>query len=54
MKLIIALKGKGNTGKSTTIKHLFRMLLSSGFVEIDGNFERFNDFWGVVIKSDKR
>jgi len=54
MKLIIALRGKGNTGKSTTIKHLFQLMLSSGFSEVDGNYGRFNDFWSVLIKSEKK
>lgn len=53
-KFILALRGPGNTGKSTTIHLLYKLMNMSGFNDIEGNFGKFKDFWCVFEKGGKK
>ena len=51
MNTIIALRGKGNSGKSTTIRLLYDILLQDGFQLIQSNFQiEGGDFIAVYSK----
>ena len=54
MNTIIGLKGRGNSGKSTTIRILYELLLQDGFQLISGNFKPSGgDFNSVFTKNGK-
>lgn len=55
MNTIIALKGKGNSGKSTTIRLLHDLLLQNGYQLNSSNFHvDGGDFISVFSKNGKR
>lgn len=57
MKKIIALRGAGSTGKTSTIRLLYNMLLANGYEYIYSTFEnegRKKDFLAVFIKDGKK
>lgn len=55
MNTIIALKGKGNTGKSTTIRLLHELLLLNGYQLINSDLHvNGGDFIAVFSKKGKR
>jgi len=50
-KRIIALKGKGNSGKTTAINLLPNILKENGFEQVSNKYKKFgNDFRDVFIK----
>jgi len=53
MKRIIALRGKGNSGKTTTIRILHDLLMTNGYTEVQSNF-RINsgDFTTIFNKKN--
>lgn len=54
MKKIIALKGKGNSGKTTTIKALHGLLLQNDYQPVVGTLKILGgDFRAVLIKNGK-
>lgn len=54
MKTIIALRGKGNSGKSTTIRILHDLILSNGYQQISSNFRGDGgDFTAIFSKKGK-
>lgn len=54
MNTIIALRGRGNSGKSTTIRLLYDLLLQNGYQIISSNFNAASgDFIAVFSKNGK-
>jgi hypothetical protein len=54
MNTIIALRGRGNSGKSTTIRLLYDLLLQNGYQIIRSNFNvTGGDFIAVFSKNGK-
>lgn len=54
MKKIIALRGAGGTGKTSTIRLLHNILLANGYERIYSTFEIKKDFLAVFSKGGKR
>lgn len=54
MKVIIALRGSGSTGKTTAIEMLRSLMIDKGFAEADGNHQQFKDFWCIFEKDGDR
>lgn len=55
MKKIIALKGKGNVGKSTTIRdELYPLMLENGFEKIQSIGEPNTDIYAILEKDNIR
>jgi hypothetical protein len=53
MKAIIALRGRGNSGKSETIRILHDLLLQNGYAQVRSDFRTDgNDFITVFSKSE--
>lgn len=54
MKTIIALRGKGNSGKTTTIRILHDLLLTNGYTQVRSNFRiDSGDFIAIFKKKNK-
>ncbi|MBB6005431.1 hypothetical protein [Arcicella rosea] len=54
MSIIIALRGKGNSGKTTTIRILHNLLLANGYVQVRSNFSvNGGDFITIFSKKGK-
>jgi len=54
MKKIFALRGKGNSGKTATIRILHDLLLKNGFQLINSNFSINGwDFYSIFQKNNK-
>lgn len=55
MSRIIALKGRGNSGKTTTISLLPNILLANGYSRVAGMFQQHgSDFLGVFENGKQR
>lgn len=54
MKIIIALRGKGSSGKTTTIRLLHDVLLANGYLLVHSNLRAKGDFTAVFSKKNKR
>ena len=55
MKKIIALKGRGGSGKSTTIKMLPSILLKNGYTQVDEKYQKHGfDILDVFQKEELR
>lgn len=54
MKYIIALKGVGNSGKTTTIRILYNMMMGNGFQIVHDDFLERKDFSAVFQKNGKK
>ncbi|HEX6981291.1 MAG TPA: abortive infection family protein [Balneolaceae bacterium] len=49
---IIALRGKSNIGKTTTIRNLYDIMLSDGFAQEPGSFGGRTDIYDIVTKNN--
>ncbi len=53
MKTIIALKGKGGSGKTTTINILYELLVQNSYIKQMGNCKGKGDFTAILQKKNK-
>lgn len=52
MKTIIALRGKGNSGKSEAIRILHELLLHNGYLEVEGNFRQSRKDYHTIFSKN--
>lgn len=52
MNKIIALRGRGSSGKSSTIKYLYNILIDKGFKQIEGKSPKIKGDFTAILSKD--
>lgn len=51
--LLISLRGRGNSGKTTTVTQLHSLMIESGYLQVPGQYSSRVDFTDILAKNGK-